>query len=1025
MMETPIQVVRSALWASDVIYLQVAQCLRPTNSRATNWNRSDLHQIVRLVRDTGASLHEIFNRLCASEDDGLVASCGSFNLLHVRRYQHLLGDIQTSIGSGPSNPLHGSQGQAQHTDRTDALKRDLAQVLERVVSALTADTVPAVLRALSQPDQSDGSMGPYEQKLVLTTLHWLQELDVDELSPQQLCDGIAICISTEAESLADIPAVSETQLLRICGGLVRRSADGRGIELACSRNRELWQATLRDARCEIGIACLRMLNFQEFNRAPGEYRLEEARAKRRDAAHPFYKYAAEAWIEVPPDAATDEALGQEFIAEACRLFTSRGNLISWLLEIARQSFAALYPLSPAQTFICLTTTWAKDCFGPMHVAACFGLAHVCSTLAERCLGCVSAVSDRAGSPMYCALAGPALLLSDAMGLSWDVVQKNFRLDQCLDTVEKLFELSGGKINVQLQPRKGISFVALACMAYASRSHPGDFGAFRKLVGPGAGWVNEDFLTTFRDPAFPCDGSGSADGTRRLLPGRKQFLNELCNLLLDVTWGSKRKAWLAAWKKAVEHDLECTWPTTRRRVPVDNKNFTKKMLKAMRSKSEPRIRYMMQDTRWDANVPLEGMAEQDRGRTLLHQAVEEGDTLLVQLLLQHGRADVSVSDASGRAPVHLCGSSDVLRLLVGSGADLRQTDNDGRSLWHYAAANNDINLLRTLAVLDPDTGWVLKQTTKQRRTPLAEAFAYVRELNGLAPVMRRRYDSFLAEQTQSIWFILELLTPDVVGGDASAYFVSDIPVICLAAEWGMEEIVWTLGRHFSSHLDLVAPDGSGPLHFLNFSASSAIIRQIREIPGVSELPVLNRNGHSPAETIFFAFQPDSDEPDSNAHPSNNSELEGCAYAMLLTEEVCSSRDERGSPLWERFCRNVVLHYVQKPEWLRIGDAISTAVGCLVAEGVIQEYESATDSCAFVGLSKLLWQETRLEGMPSWLPRVYVQLLRATTKVQRLKDEREIILFPQSTMESDLEQYEDVLAALASLGLRDVPVNRCPT
>jgi hypothetical protein len=993
MMETPMQVVVTVLKASDKLCLKVTQCLGPTDSTTATLDLDHLHHVMRLIRDTRAALYEIFHRLCIAGDSEFVNTKESFNLCHVRRYQQLLGGIEASLDSGP---LDGSKGQAQAATYTDTLRRDLAQVLAQVVSALISGSLFAVLRALSQPDQPDIFMGAYEQQLVLTTLRWLRELRPDELTSQQLCDGIAVSVAREAKSLADVPALPEAELIRLCGGLVRRTADGSGIEVACCpRDQELWHSPTTDARYEIGITCLRILNFEEFGRAPGEYRVEEALAERRDAEHPFYRYAAATLMEEPPVIESDEAFGQEFTDEACRLFSFRGNLICWLLEMGRQSLVTTYPLSPAQIFICLTTMCVKHRLTPMHIAACFGLSDVCRALVERGFD-VNTISDRAGTALYCALAGPALLLSDTLDIKWEVVRKHFCQDSRLDTADTLLELGAARDGVPSISHKCPSFAAVVLMACTARSAHGDITFMTSLL-PAGSWADEDFLATFQDPDFPFrpSDSASSDGRSMQHPQRK-FLDDLCNILLDRSWASNWKVWFAAWKKGAEHNLECTWPTTRRRVPLDDKNFAQGMMKSMKSKMEPSIRYMMQDSRWDANVPLEDAAEEDRGRTLLHRAVEEGDTSLVELLLQHGRADVSVSDASGRTPLHLCGSSDILRLLVSSGADLRQTDKDGRLLWHYAAANNDIDLLRTLIALDSDKEWVLRQTTKQGRTPLAEALAYVRELNGLAPVSRGRYASFLAEQTQSIWFILEWFILDRIRNDA-AYLASDIPVLCLAAEWGIEDMVWTLRQNFS-RLDLVTAEGSGPLHFLNFSASSKLIRQILGIPGVAELPVLNRHGYSPAETIFFAFKPESDERNDNAHPSNNSELDRSAYMMLLTEEVRKSRDERGRPLWERFCRNVILHYAQKPQWLRIGNAISTAVSCFVAKGVIQEYESATDSCALVELSRLLWHETRLEGIPLWLSGVCEQLFRATTNLQRLKDEPELFLLAQSTTEN---------------------------
>ncbi|KAH8911600.1 hypothetical protein BR93DRAFT_935042 [Coniochaeta sp. PMI_546] len=252
--------------------------------------------------------------------------------------------------------------------------------------------------------------------------------------------------------------------------------------------------------------------------------------------------------------------------------------------------------------------------------------------------------------------------------------------------------------------------------------------------------------------------------------------------------------------------------------------------------------------------------------------------------------------------------------------------------------------------------------------------------------------------------------------------SDLPIVCYAAEWGEQWMVRTLRRQ-SPVLDVATKDGSGPLHFLNFHTTSELIREIKEIPGVIDLPVLNSDGRSPAETIFLAFKPSIEEPNDNAHPSNNAALDRIAYMELLTEEVCKSRDEQGRTLWERFCRDVVLYYAAKKAWRRVADAITVAVSCFVERGVVREYETLSGHCAFFELLRMICGDFTRVGMPSWLPAIYLQLIRATTsmKIQLLKDDPGIYSFLQLMQRRDAFEYRELFTVLDSMG---VPIVNSP-
>jgi len=993
-METQLRVLESVLSASDETFRKLKGCRRSTTA------------VKRLCRDIGVCLGELCHWTGMPEPSELVEAVQQ----HIQHYQRLLADSEALIGK---SPLGGSPGHAYADTDAESLEQALAHVLAQLVSALTGGALSAL---------QSGHLA-YEHSLVLTTLRWLLELRPGELDAQQLCQGIAIYLADGTDSLADIRTITEAEVLRVCGAVVRRTPDGAGIELAYPRDQSSTHTSTHtpETRYEIAIACLRILNFPEFANAPAEYRLEQVRVAKRDAAHPFYRYAALAWIEVAPDEEDDDdedddddddaTLVQELTHEARRLFNSPRNLMPWLLEVGRQSFAAAYPLPPAKIFVSLATLCAKSRPPPEDIAACLGLAHVCIALLGDDLD-DDTRSGRVARLVYCALAGPALLIASVLDLSWEAARKNFRLRPCLDTARRLcmLELAEDGPPRSIYGASPPSVVA-ALMAYAARSGPGDAEAFVSLFDAES-LADPVFLELFRDPAFPyaaADDDGNAP-TRQ----QEQFLDALCNSMLDKLCRiGVADAWHSVWHKAVEYGLPCIQPTTRRRVPVRDDIFPGCMLYVVVEKCIHGICYLMQDPRWNSNLPLEeGLDEEDRGRTLLHQAVEDGAAEVVRFLLENGGADVSVSDASGRTPVHLCTSTEILELLHDRGADLRQTDNDGRLLWHYAAANNDFELLQMLLKLDPDTDWVLKQTTKQGRTPLAEAFAYVQELNGLPSVPSREHTPLLWDKMQSIRLILDSIESTKID---PAYLCSDIPVVCLAAVWGDTSLVRRLRRLFGQ-LEVAAPDGCGPLHFLNFAASAELVRELLVVPGVAELPVLNGRGLSPAETIFLAFTPSIDEPDDNAHPSNNAELNWSAYKELLTEAVCESRDEQGRTLWERFCRNVIVRYAYTKGSSCVGDAMVTAVRALSEKRVIQQYESEADVCAFEELAKLLWHETSLDYIPRWLVDVYSQLLRVTIKVQRLRDAPQLFLRGSESLDGyHVAAFDRLLVELVAMGV----------
>jgi hypothetical protein len=1009
-----VRLLDAALDAVDEAHWFYRRVFRSSDGTAADCHQDNRHQLIEMIRDLSVCLCELYFRLTAAEPCEEPIAAENFDLHRVRRVVEIFDT---------SNAVENRPGELQGTNAAHAIE-ELVQIRAVFVRALTGSTIQDVLQALSRQGQGSASLEPHEQGLVLATMLWLRKLRPGEISAAQLCEGIAVSMAKGVTSLADVRPVTEADMLRVCGGLVQRTDDGAGIQLVCPQVRDFGSLDTIATRCMIAIACLRMLNFSEFGKAVAEYRVELKRSADRVVAHPFYSYALETWMEVTPDDGDDPALAEELTDEACRFFRSDGNLTSWLVGFGGRRLAAVYGLSPLHAHLKVAALCAKRRPAPEHVAACLGLGYVCIALVARDAGADVAKPEKVGALLHCALTGPPILLPDVLKFDWELARKPFQLSSRLDTATMLFDSLGtqgavARRTVDVSP----SFIAVALMAFAARSGLGDARAFLTLC-PVECLDDDDFLDTLSDKSFPYPASESAQNGCCWIEPRKQFLQDLCSDILDQTWDRIMLVWHTVWWKAALWSLPCSRPTTRWRLSVADEVFVAMSLRAMQQHYPPVVAYLLQDPRWNSNLPLDNVAEEDRGRTLMHLAVEVGPTETVKLLLDHGGADVTVADASGRTPLHICESHEVAELLHAAGADLRQPDNDGRLLWHYVAANNDYDMLPTLRKLDPDKKWVLTQKTKQGRTPLAEAFAFVRFLIG-EDNGYDKYTDLVEVNTFAIMFFLDWLNTRRTGKLGPEYLCSDIPVLCLAAEWGFTMLVPPL-REMFTELRLVTEDGSGPLHFLNFAASAELIAELRKVPGVAELPLLDNNHHSPAETIFLTFMPSLPEYYTcNGHPSNNCELDPAAYAELLTEEVCQSRDSAGRTLWQRFCEDIILRYARAWQSSALEEALNMAVGQLVERGVVRAYEAETGLCAFQELSDLIFRLTRLECIPWWLAKVYLSLLEPTANPQRL-DQATFIYLSYSEAgrhHAEIQNHNRVVAELAKLGVsRDKIVTR---
>lgn len=100
-----------------------------------------------------------------------------------------------------------------------------------------------------------------------------------------------------------------------------------------------------------------------------------------------------------------------------------------------------------------------------------------------------------------------------------------------------------------------------------------------------------------------------------------------------------------------------------------------------------------------------------GLTALHYAAENGDTAVVECLIEHG-ADIKAQDiVLSRSAIHFAaenGNLDCIKYLADKGADLQDRDCYGATALHYAAKNNHLDVVKYLV------GKKLDYTAKDRR-----------------------------------------------------------------------------------------------------------------------------------------------------------------------------------------------------------------------------------------------------------------------------------------------------------------------
>lgn len=567
----------------------------------------------------------------------------------------------------------------------------------KALDSLPPDLNSTYERILNRVNQSN----PETQKLVRRVLRWITS--ESDLKIDALCEAISINFGDtkrNPEAISD-----ESEILRWCSSLVRKSADGDRLELAhftveeylkqIDPGRDTSISAYRiDPRADwiiLAKVCLTYLNFEDFNQG-GPF--DQHVVEHRFSEFPLRRYAVRNW----PELARDDLDDGELISLVQKLLSpSKPNtFVSWMHdETYLVNFGDEIKSSSHIGYWFADTT-------VLHWAAMINLAEVCSWLIRS--GCDVNRNTRCGTPLHFAQLGSRIFDLSTHGnlmVSLNHLKENRTSDLLLDVgADPNCHYIVG--NEKLSPL----FVALS----------------------GGCW---DFVIRLLDKGGVLDDRclDVVDFKSRL---GNRSIDELGESDLDP------KGIYKIVERLNSHNVE----------PAHHERLLQLVL---REKSSSAIRFMQRDK----NFPLRDIhyeqmlrtaaeigqvdvvsslledhkldvdaADEGTGLVALHQAARTDQLEVTQMLIDHG-ADRSKSDAMGRTALHHSTQgigARCLELLLHQKVDTGLGDLEGITVWHLAAQEGNVQALKTLLNGPVDSASAIGFKANDGRTPLLCASA---------------------------------------------------------------------------------------------------------------------------------------------------------------------------------------------------------------------------------------------------------------------------------------------------------------
>ena len=513
------------------------------------------------------------------------------------------------------------------------------------------------------------------QVFVQRSLRWIAHTR-EELTVAALCEAVSINPGDTFLNRDRIPSVKD--ILRCCSSLVRKSADGYGLEFAHFTVVEYLQKLdevaenefgayhIQHLPCNIELAevCLTYLNLDDFARV--DITDEEARTHRmKDYA--LRSYAVMNWRRHAKDKTADERIFHLIQQLICPSKSS--NFMTWAQDYNLLLYEYELIESPktnsVSTFDAVNRRLATT--GPLHYAAVLAIPELCTWLLdERC-----EVNQRSpcGTPLQCTILGYSALTAEIPNISelWD------NRDETEDVMSTLTILLDRGADPNCYYDNGEAKLSLlGIIAYLQWGH-----SCLKFLRRGA-IVDEFARNKFQEWVdFSEDDS---EGILTELIGRKDLQeDDYTSILVRMLASDEFKTMNRSKSEKPVSELQYGAANDHLRLAA---KFGQLGI----------FNRLLIDSSLDLNT-----AEPGTGRTALHYAAENGHSNIVALLLAHG-ADSNLVDSDGRTPIFLATKAtepQCFLSLLRQGCDISAKDLKAYTIVHHAAKERNIAALLAL------------------------------------------------------------------------------------------------------------------------------------------------------------------------------------------------------------------------------------------------------------------------------------------------------------------------------------------
>ncbi|KFA49827.1 hypothetical protein S40293_01291 [Stachybotrys chartarum IBT 40293] len=696
---------------------------------------------------------------------------------------------------------------------------------------------------------------------------------------------------------------------------------------------------------------LTLLNSSSLNREPDEFFQERRHLQAFRSRYPQFPGAATAWPKY------SEAFWLTLKPQVCQLFSTRSfNFVQWVLEYMRQTWPQIFGprAPPSDHFLDLADAVCGGTVSPLHLAAALGLPKLCNDLlSDKAMKDIFA-SRFIGTPLYCALVGPNVLLCGSHPSSWKNLLHEYESPAARAATISLLLDAGSDCTFQFDLKEfTVNKASMLGLALWASLKTADYTILPRFLARKAP-IDLMFQVVLLDPMMIDAGrqAGPAfarlltyvlDGAYRLIDDWDEYRGPFSDGIVDTI------------REVMEEcDLDFSQvPGPLRLDFVPDSEFPYFVRRLLSVEDIFTLKRLTKDPRFDPNLVLN---DNDCSESILHIAVSTDDYDLVDLLMNHG-GDLSARDDRGRTPLMQVESTRMLRTLITDyGDSTTPTDVDGRNIWHLAAATNDCDLLQWLIDNDPKGDENARATSRAGNTPIAEAF-----------LIERRLSTEVKEHPQQKPKSARLMLKKCLALGDPAYLHSSRPLAFSAVAWSDLGLVKSLVKAGVEFND-IDKDGYTALHYLNTSASESLVSLVMEL--CDGLPTWTDRGLSPAETILknAKLVRHNGHMVPTAHPSCYGSLSAPAYTRLLTPEVLTQR-QFGLDIWESVCAVIMdTHLASTPggdslQSLRfLEESFEIAIQCLNAKGALKAHEETTGRagiyCLSSGISTSYWPSDKL-------------------------------------------------------------------